>query len=153
MRPTQKTFSYIHVLSVLSTVLGFSAVVLYFLTPGYGFDVPDISAYLWAAMALSGCVIVLYLVMITLARSLPERTRKTLRSYLWAGILFLAIQVVSYALIIACEADILSLSNSTARTLYGSRIGDLNAAGCVFFFTKKVAPSRFVNLHDPDGHL
>ena len=148
MESNRKNYATIFVLSVLITLLGVSAIVLYFLTPAYGYDaLPDSTPYLKLSMVLNGAMIVLYLAVIVLARPLPSKVRKLLRSCAWADLVFIAAQVVEFALVIACEAGRLSLSTSTARTLTSGRVGDLFAVYFLFYFLRKVKPAFLAEQH------
>lgn len=136
MCPTQATMSRIRFLSGLCTLLGLAAMVLYFLSPGYGFSSSYVTPYYWGLVGLDVLSLLLGVVLFRLGQDLPEKARRTLQSYLKGLLLFLAFQIVEDLAIIACEAGVLMLSTSVVRVLEGGRIGDWGAIGLFPYLAK-----------------
>ena len=131
MPTAQTVFSRIWTLASLCALLGAAAIVLYFLSPGYGFADRDITPYYWGSVGLC-------LPLIRLSLRLPEKARKALRGYLIALVIFLLFQLVRSLVVLACLADLLDLPRATVRSLEGARIGDWSAVGLLPYL-KKVA--------------
>lgn len=73
MPTAQTVFSRIWTLASLCALLGAAAIVLYFLSPGYGFADRDITPYYWGSVGLDGGIFLLCLPLIRLSRRLPEK--------------------------------------------------------------------------------
>lgn len=136
MPTAQTVFSRIWTLASLCALLGAAAIVLYFLSPGYGFADRDITPYYWGSVGLDGGIFLLCLPLIRLSRRLPEKARKALRGYLIALVIFLLFQLVRCLVVLACLADLLDLPRATVRSLEGARIGDWSAVGLLPYLKK-----------------
>lgn len=136
MRPVQSTMSRVRFLSGLCALLGVAAMVLYFLSPGYGFSDSCVTPYYWGSVGLDALLLLLGAVLFRVGQDLPEKARRTLQTYLKGLLLFLAFQLVEDLAIIACEAGVLMLSTSVVRVLEGGRIGDWSAIGLFPYLAK-----------------